>query len=454
MEGMIAVDSAPGRGSTFTFTARFGLPAQPSEPASARSPRLLRDLRVLVVDDNATNRHILVEWLRGWQMEPTAAGDGASAMSALWQGVALGRPHALVLLDARMPDMDGLALAAIIRQRAELLGSRIILLTSGDRTGVPDRLAGLRIDAHLLKPIQQDELLEAIYQVIDRNGAEVSPAPEAASGPVPAAVPLRILVAEDNEFNAQHLVRLLGLRGHRVHLAKDGREGLALAEQAGFDVFLLDVHMPELDGFQVVRALREREQSAGGHLPIIALTARSRDEDRQRCLAAGMDDYLPKPIRAADLFATIDRVVASRGAPLPPTPDVGTPDSLLDPSILLAASGGVEGLLLEICRNFASQAPALLAALSDALQGEDVPRVQGAAHKLYGTITAFSTIAGELVSEVEDLAAIGHLAEARPLVGRLESMVAELIRQMDGLSIEDLRSRAGAGRNTSMPGRP
>jgi CheY-like chemotaxis protein len=440
---MIAVDSEPGRGSTFTLTARFGLPLQPAEPASAPPPRSLRGLRVLVVDDNATNRHILVEWLRGWQMEPTAAGDGASAMSALWRGVELGRPHALVLLDARMPDMDGLALAAIIRQRAELSGGRIILLTSGDRPDDLARLPGLRIDAHLLKPVQQDELLETIYQVIERTGGEAVPARDAASGVVPAAVPRRILVAEDNEFNAQHLVRLLGLQGHFVQLASDGREALIRAEQALFDVFLLDVHMPELDGFQVVQALRERERSSGDHLPVIALTARSRDEDRRRCLAAGMDDYLSKPIRAADLFAAIDRAVASRGVPPAATPEVGDADNLLDPGVLLSACGGVATLLGEICRNFSSNAPALLSALRDALRDRDAPRLQGAAHKLYGTITAFSTIAGEVASELEDLAALGHLADARPLVGRLESMVGEIIRQVNGLSIEALRNRAG-----------
>ena len=312
MEGKITVESEPGRGSTFAFTARFGRPVNPSEPVATEPPRLLRDLPVLIVDDNATNRRILEEWLRRWQMEPTVAGDGAAAMKALWLGVALGRPYALVLLDARMPDMDGLALAAIIRQRAELSGSRIVLLTSGDRPGDLARLRELRIDAHLLKPVQQDELLETIYRVIGRTGDEASPARQAA--PAPATVPLRILVAEDNEFNAQHLEQLLGMRGHRVRLATNGREALDMTDGGGFDLLLLDIHMPEVDGFQVVRVLREREQTAGGHLPVIALTARSREEDRRQCLAAGMDDYLSKPIRAADLFAAIDRVVYADGA--------------------------------------------------------------------------------------------------------------------------------------------
>ena len=441
MEGTITVESEPGRGSTFAFTARFGWPVNPSEPVATEPPRLLRDLPVLIVDDNATNRRILEEWLRRWKLEPTVAGDGAAAMKALWLGVALGRPYALVLLDARMPDMDGLALAAIIRQRAELSGSRIVLLTSGDRPGDLARLRELRIDAHLLKPVQQDELLETIYRVIGRTGDEASPARQAA--PAPATVPLRILVAEDNEFNAQHLEQLLGMRGHRVRLATNGREALDLTDGGGFDLLLLDIHMPEVDGFQVVRVLREREQTAGGHLPVIALTARSREEDRRQCLAAGMDDYLSKPIRAADLFAAIDRVVHAGGASPTAPPNAGDHASLLDPVVLLAVCGGVAKLLGEMCRNFKSNAPSLLAEAGCALRDHDAPRLHQAAHKLHGTITAFSTVAGAVASDLEDLAARGQLEEARPLVERLGAMVGELIEQVDGLSIETLRDQVG-----------
>jgi PAS domain S-box-containing protein len=443
MDGKITVDSEPGRGSTFTVSARFGRQAHPSELFAAEPARLLRDLRVLIVDDNATNRHILLEWLRGWQMEPTAAGDGASAMQALWQGVALGRPYSLVLLDARMPDMDGLALAAIIRQRSELSESRIILLTSGDRPGDLVRLRELHIDARLFKPVQQSELLETIYQVIGGTGGEATAGRELAPGVVAPPVPLHILVAEDNEFNAKHLERLLGMRGHRVQLANNGREALALVEQGVFDLLLLDLHMPEMDGFAVVRTLREQEQSAGGHLPVIALTARSRKEDRGRCLAAGMDDHLSKPIRAVDLFAAIDRVVPPRSVGPKSSSNLGDPTGLLDPGVLLAASGGVGTLLTEICQNFTTNAPVLMSELTDALLGYDGPRLAEAAHKLYGTIAAFSTAAGDLASDLEDLAARGQLEEARHLVGRLERMAHELIQQVSGLTIETLRRQAG-----------
>ena len=175
MGGTITVDSAPGRGSTFAFTARFGQQPHPPEPVPAQPPVLLHDLPVLVVDDNATNRQILEEWLRGWQMEPTVVGDGMAAMDALWHGAANGRPYALVLLDARMPDADGLTLAAMIRERAELAATRIILLTSGERPGDPARARELRIDAQLLKPVQQDELLETIYRVMSRSQGNAPP---------------------------------------------------------------------------------------------------------------------------------------------------------------------------------------------------------------------------------------------------------------------------------------
>src|SRR5262249_48528238 len=232
------------------------------------------NLPVLVVDDNATNGHILAEWLRGWRMDPTAVGDGMAALDALWHRAANGWPYALVLLDGRMPDADGLTVAARIRERAELAATRIILLTSGERPGDPARSRELRIDAQLLKPVQQDELLETIYRVMSRSQGNVPPTwptdrQQAGTTPVPGATPLHILVAEDNELSAQVLEQALVRQGHRVRLASNGREVLTLVEQGGFDLLLQDVHMPELDGFQVVQAVRERERTAGGHLPII-----------------------------------------------------------------------------------------------------------------------------------------------------------------------------------------
>jgi CheY-like chemotaxis protein len=282
----------------------------------APPPVLLQNLPVLLIDDSTTNRHILCEWLRGWQMDPAAAGNGVAAMDALWEAAARGRPYALVLLDARMPDTDGLALAAQIRKRADLSATRIILLSSADRPGDWDRFRELRIDAHLLKPIQQDELLDRIYEVMSRaKGDEPRQARPAAgrelpAAPVQATTAMHVLLAEDDEFSGRFLEQLLARHGHRVRLTTNGREALSLAEEGVFDLLLLDIHMPELDGFGVVGAIRERERAAGGHLPVIALTARSRKEDRERCLAAGMDDFLTKPVAAVELLAAIDRLVS------------------------------------------------------------------------------------------------------------------------------------------------
>jgi CheY-like chemotaxis protein len=401
-------------------------------------------------------------------MKPVAVGDGVAAMDALWHGTSRGQPFPLVLLDARMPDVDGLALAAQIRQRAELSATRLILLTSGDRSGDLTRFREQRVNAHLLKPVQQEELLETIYQVMSRqvNGEEVSGGgvSDERSGRTADSLPLtshdsplisalRILVAEDNEFNAQLLEQLLARRGHSVQLANNGRDALSLATEEAFDLLLLDVHMPELDGFQVVQAVRERERIAGGHLPIIALTARSRNEDRVRCLEAGMDDFLTKPIQAANLWAAIDRIVnATTGS----TEKEGSkiedhrsknekdsriepPSSILDPRTLLATCGGDAIILEKICQAFRAYLPDHLSAVQDALQKRDAPRLREAAHRLCGMVAAFSAGAAQVASELEDRAAQGLLDEARPLVGRLEPMVQELLQVVVGLSLDALR---------------
>ncbi len=310
MNGAIHVTSQPGVGSTFFFTARFRKQAVPRAEVPAQPLVILQNLPVLVVDDNATNRRVLAEWLRGWHMRPDTVSSGLAALDAIWHGTTCGQPYALVLLDARMPDTDGLALASRIRQRAELSVTRIILMTSGDRPGDVALLREQGITAHLVKPIQQEELLETIQCVMGRSGCENADLPrrELVAARVASADSRSIILAEDNEFNAQLLEQLLLRRGHRVRLAMDGRQTLDLLAGQAFDLLLLDVHMPVLDGFQVIRAIREDERASGKHLPVVALTARSREEDRQRCLQAGMDGFLTKPIQAANLWAAIDRL--------------------------------------------------------------------------------------------------------------------------------------------------
>jgi PAS domain S-box-containing protein len=439
MGGTITVDSEPGRGSTFAFTAHFACQPCSPEPVTPRPPVSLGNLPVLVVDDNATNRHILEEWLRGWQMEAVAVADGRAALDALWHRAANGRPYALVLLDARMPDTDGLTVAAMIRERTELAATSIILLTSGERSSDLARIRELRIDAHLLKPVQQEELLETIYLAMSRateDAPRASPPIPAQPGTPPpgsAVTPLHILVAEDNELSAQVLEQLLTRQGHTVRLTNNGREALALAQEGDFDLLLLDIHMPELDGFHVVRAVREREQITAEHLPVIALTARSRKEDRERCLAAGMDDFLTKPVRPADLWPAIDRVMRNC------SPRASLSAHLLDASVVLAACGGDAALLAKMCRSLEAQVPEHLEAIRDALSNRDATRLREAAHKCCGTLSEFSTVAGDLAGTVEDLAAGAQLDKAAPIAKQLDATARELVQQVRGLPIDALR---------------
>ncbi|HEY2588034.1 MAG TPA: PAS domain S-box protein [Tepidisphaeraceae bacterium] len=443
MGGTITVESEPGRGSTFCFNAWFGRQVNPPVRVAAASPVVLHNLRVLVVDDNAVNRLVLEKWLRRWQMEPVCVGDGMAAMDALWHAASAGRPYPLILLDARMPDTDGITLAGKIRERVELSASRVILLTSGERPGDLARLGESRVDGHLLKPVQQDELLETIYSTMSRpqddepQGHGGAPSHRTGSTSTGAVKPLRILVAEDSELNAQLMEKLFVKRGHSVRLASNGREALDLASTADFDLMFLDVHMPELDGFEVIHAIRERERTAGSHLPVIALTARSRPEDRERCIDAGMDDFLSKPIHADALWAAIDRV----SPPALPADRNGA--GLLAPNVLLAACDGDEDILRSICQRLRDTLPGQLAAVRDALLSGNASRLRESAHKLAGMVSAFSTVAGGIASEIEDHAAGGHLDEASPLVEQLQSAVHELMRQLaDGLTVESLRRAA------------
>jgi CheY-like chemotaxis protein len=242
-------------------------------------------------------------------------------------------------------------------------------------------------------------------------------------------------VAEDNEFNAQLLEQLLARRGHGVRLARNGREALALAQEGALDLLFLDIHMPEMDGFQVVHALRERERTTARHLPVIALTARSRKEDREQCLAAGMDDFLAKPIQAADLWAAINRVAEARLPAVCPAP------SLLDPRVLLAACGGDAAILERIRQALRHTLPGQVAAVRAALRAGDAPGLREAAHRLAGMVAVFSTVAGGVASELEDHAARGRLDGAPALVDRLERMAQELLRVAGGLTLEGLRER-------------
>jgi signal transduction histidine kinase/CheY-like chemotaxis protein/ligand-binding sensor domain-containing protein len=309
MGGRLWVESEVGRGSKFHFTARFGL--ADGAPASRGAEQTgLADIPVLVVDDSATNRRILEATLRGWRMQPAAAADGAAALARLKQASEAGEHLPLVIADANMPGMDGFELARRIRRSPELAGVAIMMLTSAGRRGDAARCRQLGVAAYLTKPIRQTELLEAILNVLGRRPHEVGTSAlvtrhslrEERRG-------LHILVAEDNAVNQKVVVRLLERRGDTVVVAGTGRKALAALEKEPFDVVLMDVQMPEMDGFETAASIREREKDTSIHQPIIAMTALAMKGDRERCLAAGMDSYVSKPIHSEQLFAAIDALV-------------------------------------------------------------------------------------------------------------------------------------------------
>jgi len=317
--GRLWVESEVGRGSTFHFTGRFA--AATTSPAVAASEASLTGLRVLVVDDNATNRRILGDMLQHWEMKPVLAEGGEVALAALRGAQGDGQPFTLVLTDAHMPKMDGFELAECIRRTPALAGATIMMLTSAGQRGDAARCRTLGVAAYLTKPIRQSELCQAIRTVLGKQAGR----PEA-FGLVTRhslrerrlwsavirqpAESLHILLAEDNAVNQRLAVRLLERRGYTVVVAGNGGEALAALQRENFDLALMDVQMPEMDGLEATVAIREREKTTGAHLPIIAMTAHAMKGDQERCLAAGMDGYISKPIQAQKLFETIERVVS------------------------------------------------------------------------------------------------------------------------------------------------
>jgi CheY-like chemotaxis protein len=316
MGGRIWVESVLGQGSAFHFTARFARAPEVSLFASDNGPGLLRDLPVLVVDDNPTNRRLLERMLTAWRMRPTSVDGGAAALVALTKAKQSRVPFPLVLLDGRMPEMDGFTLAARIKDDPTLAGSTILMLTSDDRPGDVARCRALRIAAYLIKPIRQSELFDAIVTALGSAGVE--PSPKLSSVPSPPAQPtfalpgtrsLRILLAEDNAVNQRLAVRMLEKRGHLVTVVDNGREAVAAFETKRFDLILMDVQMPEMDGFEATAEIRARERNRRDRITIVAMTAHAMKGDRERCLFAGMDDYVAKPIQAGELFDLIERLL-------------------------------------------------------------------------------------------------------------------------------------------------
>ena len=395
MGGRVWVESEIGQGSTFHFLASFGvIPSSVETTPSRIYPPMLQGLRILIVDDNATNRQILMEILMNWTMCPAAVGSVAEAMKELHRLSDAGTPYEMILTDASMPGLDGFSLAERVQANRVLCRSLVMMLTSGDRPGDIQRCKDLGISAYLVKPVKQSELLDAILVAIGGQAALTASGERSSGTKRKTGNPKSVLLAEDSLINQKLAMGLLEKWGHRVTVANNGAEAVALSANEAFDLILMDVQMPELDGLDATKVIRQRELSSGGHLPIIAMTAHAMKGDRELCLEAGMDDYLMKPIRAEELFQTLERLQGAAVA------GVAAPVSEIDRSVAMlsdnvnwdAARLAVnhdETLLLQVIEAFLEEGPQLVLTMREAVKSEDSKRFQRAAHTLKSGLRMF-----------------------------------------------------------------
>jgi two-component system sensor histidine kinase/response regulator len=438
MGGRIWVESLLDRGSCFHFTARF---AESPSPSTARpitiAPSILVGARALIVDDNRTNRRILEGILTHWGMIPAVACDGEQALALYQAATAQGQPFSLILTDMHMPKMDGFGLVERLKGKSGPCNSTIMMLTSGGQRGDAQRCQTLGIAAYLLKPVRQSELREAIIRVLSsRQSQEAAPMitrsllRERAVG----NRTLKILLAEDNLVNQKLASRLLEKRNHSVTTALNGREALAALEKDSFDLVLMDMQMPEMDGFEATTILRDREKSTDKHQRVIAMTALAMNGDRERCMAVGMDGYLSKPIRPQELDEVIDSLLEQKENLLSEKEGTSVLNDSVEISQLLDRLDDDRTLLAELLQIFRREYPDNLRAAKQAIDAKRPTDLERAGHTLKGALANLSaTKASAIAAELEIMARYTDLTGAQAVLDRLVLELGNVIRSLESL---------------------
>ena len=452
MGGQLTVESEEGVGSVFSFTIDLGV--QSGQAALPALPVELHGMPVLVVDDNSTNRRMLTTILSHWGMDVRQSVDGWQALDELAQAAAAGRPYKLLLLDGCMPGLDGFDVAEQIRRRLNLVDLTILMLTSAGQRGDVARCGRLGISAYLTKPISQSDLLDAVAASLDMAQAAVNEKSVVTRRSLAESHrSLRVLLAEDNLVNQKLAARILEKQGHTVAVAGNGREAIEALDDGTFDLVLMDVQMPEMDGLVATAVIRRREAGTGRHIPIIAMTAHAMTGDRERCLEAGMDGYVSKPIDPKKLFEAMDELagqerLATCGVDQAVGQAIGCQGmgAVRDHPFCLAEAlertGEDAQLLREMAELFIEDTPTLLAVMEQALADEDAEGVACAAHTLKGSVSNFAAKEATLAAlNVETAGREGDLAEAAKAFEVLKEHTARLASALSKLN----RKRVGAG---------
>jgi signal transduction histidine kinase/CheY-like chemotaxis protein len=431
MGGDVSVESEPGRGSTFRFTVRFGLAHK--SPHDAPKPTALAGLRMLVVDDNAVNRVITCEILQSWSIAARACASADEAMQLLREASARDEHFQCALLDVVMPETDGVELARRMRADPSLDSVRIIMLSSAGRIEDQEESRALDIARWLNKPIKQSELFDALCSSVGKAISEPLP-----DEPQTSPAPRRVLLAEDSVVNQKVATQLLEMRGHTVVVACNGKEALDKLRHEQFDLVLMDMQMPEMDGFETAAAIRRRERATGEHVPIVAMTANVLRGVRERCLEAGMDDYLPKPIRPHDLFQVVEATDAvdakDRSSPDAPDPHEADRDALFDLEAARAQAGGNDSLLAELAAAFLEQGEVLMREIGGSIETGDFDSMQRSAHTLKGSAAALAAPrASGAALDLETAARHADIVSARQACRRLTYEMGRLGAILRGL---------------------